>query len=66
MQSQEISASGPHDSRLLHLLTHMDSGSRLITRYFVCTDCLDLVERTAEATQGHACPANAQESLKSA
>lgn len=56
MQDTMPNTSGPSAYGLLHLLTQARSDGR-VDHYFVCCDCLDLVERAAGSIDEHDCPA---------
>jgi len=56
MQTPTTEAGAPNDYGLLQLLQEVRTDGGVV-QYFVCYDCLDLVEREAGSTHVHDCPA---------
>jgi hypothetical protein len=63
MPTPTINAGEPHDYGLLHLLTDAQSDGRAV-QYFVCYDCLKLVESKAGSIHVHDCPAMTQQARR--
>ncbi len=55
MQTPVTGAGEPNsDNALMHLLTEIRSDGDVV-QYFVCFDCLDLIERKSESIVAHEC-----------
>jgi hypothetical protein len=61
MQAATTNTGEPNDYGQLLLLQEVRNADSRVVQYFVCNDCLDLVERKAGSIHVHDCPAMTQQ-----